>query len=261
MEPPVAFDGTEVRNRKVDVLNAVRRIAPDRVAEHAVRGQYASGWVEGERVSAYRDEPDVAEDSLTETFAALKLNIDNWRWQGVPFYLRTGKRLQAKVSEVVIQFRPVPHHTFPQAALMGSQPNRLLLSIQPHEGIFLRFEVKHPGLSMQLSPVLMQFYYQEAFEESSPEAYETLLLDVMQGDTMLFMRADQTEAAWKVLAPVLKAWDESKPFSFPDYQAGSWGPEDADRLIARDGRNWILPTYLQCKEKVTACRVATGEDT
>jgi len=260
MEPPISLEGREVRNRKVDVLRAIRPIPSDHVDGHAIRGQYGSGWIEGERAEAYRDESDVAAESLTETFAALKLNIDNWRWQGVPFYLRTGKRLQAKVSEAVIQFKEVPHQTFPQAALMGSQPNRLLLSIQPHEGIFLRFEVKHPGLAMQLSPVLMQFYYEDAFAGSSPEAYETLLLDVMQGDTMLFMRADQTEAAWRVLAPVLEAWEESKPFSFPNYPSGSWGPEEASQLIARDGRAWIMPTHLACKEDITACRFRTGDE-
>jgi len=259
MEPPVAFEDPEVRNRKVDVLRAIRAIPADRVDEYAVRGQYGGGWLEGEHVPGYREEGDVDDRSLTETFAALKLHVDNWRWQGVPFYLRTGKRLPAKVSEAVIQFRPVPHQTFPAAALMGSQPNRLLLSIQPHEGIFLRFEVKHPGLTMQLSPVLMQFYYQEAFPNESPEAYETLLLDIMQGETMLFMRADQTEAAWRVLEPVLQAWDESKPYAFPNYQAGTWGPEEADHLIAREGRSWVMPTYLLCKEDIAACRVMTGE--
>jgi len=194
MEAPVSFNGNEIRNKKVDVIHAMRPIPFEQVNDFAVRGQYAGGWIEAERVKAYREEPDVAENSLTETYAALKLYVDNWRWQGVPFYLRTGKRLPAKISEVAIQFKPVPHQTFPAAALMDWRPNRLLLAIQPHEGIFLRFEVKHPGLTMHLSPVLMQFYYREAFQADPPEAYETLLLDVMRGDTALFMRADQTEA-------------------------------------------------------------------
>jgi glucose-6-phosphate 1-dehydrogenase len=258
MEAPVSFDADEVRNKKVDVLKAAREIPAERVNEFAVRGQYAAGWIEGEHVAGYREAPDVADDSLTETYAALKLFVDNWRWQGVPFYLRTGKRLPAKVSEVSIQFRPVPHQTFPRGALMDWRPNRLLLAMQPEEGIFLRFEVKHPGLTMHLSPVLMQFYYREAFETVPPEAYETLLLDVMRGDTTLFMRADQTEAAWQVLDPVLKAWGQINPFNFPNYQAGTWGPEEAEILIAQDGRSWVMPTHLQCQENLAACHVVTG---
>ncbi len=258
MEAPISFDGDEVRNKKVDVLKATREIPADRANEFAVRGQYTAGWIEGERVSGYREEPDVAEDSLTETYAALKLFVDNWRWQGVPFYMRTGKRLPANVSEVSIQFRPVPHQTFPSAALMDWRPNRLLLAIQPQEGIFLRFEVKHPGMTMHLSPVLMQFYYREAFEAAPPEAYETLLLDIMRGDPTLFMRADQTEAAWTVLAPILEAWKKMRPFAFPNYQAGTWGPEEAEVLIAQDGRSWVMPTHLQCQENLAACHVFSG---
>ncbi len=258
MEPPVSFDGNEVRNKKVEVLKATREISPERVNEFAVRGQFSAGWIEGERVRSYREEPDVAPDSLTETYAALKLFVDNWRWQGVPFYMRTGKRMPAKVSEVSIQFRPVPHHTFPRGALTDWRPNRLLLAIQPQEGIFLRFEVKHPGLKMHLSPVLMQFYYREAFDAVPPEAYETLLLDVMRGDTTLFMRADQTEASWKVLESILQSWKKSKPFSFPNYQAGTWGPEEAEVLIAQDGRSWVMPTHLQCQENLAACHLVTG---
>jgi glucose-6-phosphate 1-dehydrogenase len=260
MEAPVSFNGNEIRNKKVDVLHALRPIPFEQVNSFAVRGQYAAGWIEGEHVIAYREEPDVAPDSLTETYAALKLFVDNWRWQGVPFYLRTGKRLPAKTSEVAIQFRPVPHQTFPAAALLDWRPNRLLLAIQPQEGIFLRFEVKHPGLTMHLSPVLMQFYYREAFQAEPPEAYETLLLDVMRGDATLFMRADQTEAAWRVLAPILQAWERIKPFEFPNYQAGTWGPEEGEILIAQDGRSWIIPTYLQCQENLAACHITTESE-
>jgi glucose-6-phosphate 1-dehydrogenase len=258
MEAPVSFNGNEIRNKKVDVMHAIRPIPFEQINDFAVRGQYAAGRIEAERVQAYREEPDVAKDSLTETYAALKLFVDNWRWQGVPFYLRTGKRLPAKISEVAIQFRPVPHQTFPAAALMDWRPNRLLLAIQPHEGIFLRFEVKHPGLTMHLSPVLMQFYYREAFQADPPEAYETLLLDVMRGDTALFMRADQTEAGWQVLSPILQAWEKIKPFSFPNYPAGTWGPEEAEILIAQDGRSWVMPTYLQCQENLAACHIMSG---
>jgi glucose-6-phosphate 1-dehydrogenase len=258
MEPPVAFTGNDVRNKKVDVLHAIRRIPIEDISRFAVRGQYAAGWIEGKRAAGYREEPDVAGDSLTETYAAIKLLVDNWRWQGVPFYLRTGKRLAASVSEVSIQFQPVPHRAFPAASLMDRHPNRLLFAIQPQEGIFLRFEVKHPGMKMQLSPVMMQFYYREAFKTDPPRAYETLLLDVMRGDSTLFMRADQTEAAWDVISPVIEAWEKVNPFAFPNYSAGSWGPEEAEILLAQDGRNWVMPTYLKCQEEMAACHVMTG---
>jgi glucose-6-phosphate 1-dehydrogenase len=181
--------------------------------------------------------------------------VDNWRWQGVPFYLRTGKRLPAKISEVSIHFRPVPHQTFPSSALLDCRPNRLLIAIQPEEGILLRFEVKHPGPAMYLTPVMMQFYYREAFKAASPEAYETLLLDIMRGDATLFMRADQTEAAWSIVDPILDVWEIVRPTDFPNYQAGTWGPEGAEILTARDGRSWATPTFLQCREDMATCQV------
>jgi glucose-6-phosphate 1-dehydrogenase len=256
MEPPVLLEEHEVRNRKIDVLRAVRPIPDERVNLYAVRGQYGRGSGGAEDGRGYREEEGVAANSRIETYAALKLQIDNWRWHGVPFYLRTGKRLPETVSEVGIQFRPVPHQAFPAAALMESHPNRLIFSIQPHQGILLRFEVKHPGVSMQLSPVLMQFYYTEAFRAPVPEAYETLLLDVMRNDSMLFMRADQTQAAWQILEPVLSAWENARPYSFPNYESGTWGPQDADLLLARDGRSWLLPTHVQCKGAFAPCRVS-----
>jgi len=256
MEAPVSFDDNEIRNKKVDVLHAIRPIRPDQVPRYAVRGQYGSGWLEGEHVTGYRSEDDVAPDSHAETYAAIKLFVDNWRWQGVPFYLRTGKRLPARISEVSIQFRPVPHQTFPTQAQMDWRPNRLLLAIQPEEGIFLRFEVKQPGPTFHLSPVMMQFYYREAFKITPPEAYETLLLDIMQGDATLFLRGDQAEAAWTVITPVLDAWNTMHPTEFPNYQAGTWGPEEAEILIAQDGRSWITPTSLQCREDLAVCRIA-----
>jgi glucose-6-phosphate 1-dehydrogenase len=256
MEAPVSFDSDEIRQKKVDVLRAIRPINPGQVHQSAVRGQYGAGRSDGERVPGYRSEPGVAPDSSTDTFAAVRLYVDNWRWQDVPFYLRTGKRLPARISEVSIHFRPVPHQTFPASALLDSRPNRLLIAIQPEEGILLRFEVKHPGQPVALAPVMMHFYYREAFNIRSPEAYETLLLDTMRGDSMLFMRADQTEAAWAVLAPILKTWQSVKPTDFPNYPAGSWGPEEADILIAQDGRSWTMPTFLQCREDLAVCRVA-----
>ncbi|MDE3157068.1 MAG: glucose-6-phosphate dehydrogenase [Acidobacteriota bacterium] len=242
MEPIISFDADEIRTKKVDVLRAIRPIAKGEVPRLAVRGQYAGGWLQGEKAVAYRQEDGVAADSSTETFAALKLFVDNWRWQDVPFYLRTGKRLPAKVSEVFIQFRPVPHQAFPAAAVQDWRPNLLMIRIQPDEGIVLRFQAKHPGPQMHLSPVDMRFDYQKAFKAAAPEAYETLLLDVMRGDATLFMRADQVEAAWSVVMPVLDVWGDSAPADFPNYRAGDWGPEAAQVLIASDGRAWLAPS-------------------
>jgi glucose-6-phosphate 1-dehydrogenase len=256
MEAPISFDSDEIRQKKVDVLRAIRTIHPEQVPRHAVRGQYGAGLIEGKRVPGYRSEPGVAPDSPTETFAAVKLYVDNWRWQDVPFYMRTGKRLPARISEVSIHFRPVPHQTFEASALLDSRPNRLLIAIQPEEGILLRFEVKHPGQYMTLAPVMMQFYYREAFSVRSPEAYETLLLDIMAGDSTLFMRSDQTDIAWAVIEPILDMWESVHPTDFPNYQAGSWGPEAADTFIAMDRRSWAMPTFLQCREDLAICRVA-----
>jgi len=255
MEAPISLTDDEVRSKKVDVLHAVRPILPERVHEFAVSGQYGTGWIEGKHVKGYRSEPRVAEDSFTETFAALRLFIDNWRWQDVPFYMRTGKRLPAKISEVSIQFKNVPHQTFPPAALRDWHPNRLIIAIQPEEGIFLRFQSKYPGPAMRLSPVMMQFYYRETFDVVPPDAYETLLLDVMIGDATLFMRGDQAEAAWSVITPILEAWEMARPTDFPNYPAGTWGPEEAETLIAQDGYNWMSPTYLQCQDDTATCRV------
>jgi glucose-6-phosphate 1-dehydrogenase len=247
MEPPISFDADEVRNKKVDVLRAVHPIRSDEVHQFAVRGQYGRGLV-GKPIPGYREEPEVAPDSPTETFAAFKLFIDNWRWQGVPFYLRTGKRLPAKVSEVSILFRPAPHQPFPSAAVENWQPNRLIIRIQPEEGIVTRIQAKQPGTRLLLGPVDMQFRYRDAFRAVPPEAYETLILDVVRGDATLFMRADQVECAWKVVAPVLEAWESVPPGDFPDYPAGSWGPEAADLLIAREGHNWLPPALSESQE-------------
>jgi glucose-6-phosphate 1-dehydrogenase len=242
MEPMVSFDADEIRNKKVDVLKAIRPISKEQVKEIAVRGQYGAGSMEGQKVVAYRSEPGVAHNSHIETFAAIKLFVDNWRWQDVPFYLRTGKRLKTKASEATIQFRPVPHQSFPKAAALSWQPNRLTIHIQPEEGILLGFQAKQPGSTLQLSPVDMRFSYQEAFKSKSPEAYETLLTDVMSGDATLFMRADQVEASWTILMPILTAWEKSKLADFPDYKSGTWGPKAAEALIAKDGRSWLQPT-------------------
>jgi glucose-6-phosphate 1-dehydrogenase len=245
MEPMVSFQAEEIRNKKVDVLHAARPIHPDAVHECTVRGQYGSGWVGGKKVCGYRQEPGVPPDSQTETFVALKLFLDNWRWQGVPFYLRTGKRLTRQASEIAIQFRAVPHQSFPVESTLDWQSSRLVMAIQPDEGIVLHFQAKHPGPKMHLRSVQMQFNYQDAFATSSPDAYETLLWDVMKNDTTLFMRADQIEAAWRLLMPVLDVWAAAPPSDFPNYSAGTWGPEEAQSLLSQ-GHSWPLPAELAC---------------
>ena len=238
MEPMVSFTADEIRNRKVDVLHALRPMRTDDVRRCAVRGQYGRGTRNGKTVRGYRAEDDVATRSHTETYAALRLFIDNWRWQGVPFYLRTGKCLPRQWSEVVIDFRPVPHQSFPPDVSHGWYPSRLVLSIQPEEGIVLSFQAKVPGPQMLLRPVEMRFRYRESFAIPSPDAYETLLWDVMNNDPTLFMREDQIEAAWRFLMPVLEVWGNSRPRNFPNYAAGTWGPKAADQLIGRDGHAW-----------------------
>jgi glucose-6-phosphate 1-dehydrogenase len=253
MEPPVSYNAEEIRNKKVDVLRAIRPILPDQVHKYAVRGQYGSGWIKGHRVNAYRCEPDVAAESSVDTFAAVKCFIDNWRWQGVPFYLRTGKRMPVRASDVTIQFQPVPHQSFPSSAITHPQPNRLVIRIQPDEGIVQRFQAKLPGEAMRLSPVDMRFEYQESFKEGPPEAYETLLVDVFLGDATQFMRADQLEAAWSILTPILEGWEAVPAADFPNYAAGTWGPESAEVLIAQDGRSWIAPDLGESHRERVEC--------
>jgi len=261
MEPMVSFQADEIRSKKVDVLRAIRPILEDQVQQVAVRGQYGVGRIKGHKVIAYRAEAGVAADSPSETFAALRLFVDNWRWQDVPFYLRTGKRLKTMASEVTIQFRPVPHQSFPKAAALVWQPNRLIIHIQPLEGIKMRFQAKQPGSVLHLSPVDMHFSYQETFKSRSPEAYETLLTDVMSGDATLFMRADQVESSWSAITPILNAWENTLPVDFPNYLSGSWGPEAADVLIAQDGRSWLEPTLNEDEEGNHPQRSAEIKDT
>jgi glucose-6-phosphate 1-dehydrogenase len=248
MEPMVSFNADEIRNKKVDVLHAVRPIHPDAVHQCVVRGQYGQGWVGSKNVPGYREEDGVSPDSQTETFVALRLFLDNWRWQGVPFYLRTGKRLNQQASEIAIQFRSVPHQSFPPEATLDWQPSRLTMSIHPDEGIVLRFQAKHPGSKMHLRSVEMKFNYRDTFVGRSPDAYETLLWDVMKHDATLFMRADQVEAAWRLLMPVLDVWAVAPPSDFPNYAAGTWGPEDTQGLLAQ-GHTWPLPTELLRQRK------------
>lgn len=244
MDAPVAFEADEIRDKKVEVLRAIRPIPPERVHEFAARGQYGEGWIEGRKVPGYRQEPEVDSQSMTETYAAVKLFVDNWRWQDVPFYLRTGKRLKLTRSQVSITFRPVPHQAFRASAISDWQPNRLVLYLEPEQGMRLKFFAKRPGEGMTLSPVDMHFGYREAFAVPSYGAYETLLLDVMLGDATLFKRADQAEASWVAMMPIIEAWQQGEPLDFPNYDAGSWGPENAEVLIARDGRIWQVPSSL-----------------
>lgn len=244
MEPPVSFKAEEIRNRKVDVLRAVRRIKPEEIHRYAVRGQYGAGWIRGQQVPGYREEPGVNPRSNTETYAALKLYLDNWRWQGVPFYLRTGKRMQEKISAITIQFRPVPHSTFPRSQTDSLMPNRLTINIQPQMDIRLRFMTKKTGLEMSLNPSEMIFDYDNCSTQT-PEAYETLLLDALRGDATLFMRSDQVEEAWDVITPILEAWESRDSLDFPNYAAGTWGPETAEALIARTGHVWAITPLIK----------------
>lgn len=239
MEPPVNFDADEVRNRKVDVLKAMRKVEPGRIDEMSARGQYGTGWIEGKQVVGYREEENVASNSNTETYAALKFYVDNWRWQGVPFYLRTGKRLFKSASLITIQFREVPHNIFHREEGITPKKNRLVISIQPDMWIRFQLQSKTPGLEMNLSTMDMVFDYSGKSKSDSPEAYETLLLDIISGDQTLFMRADQVEAAWELIMPVLDYWEKNKSANFPNYPADSWGPENAEALIAQDGYHWF----------------------
>lgn len=249
MEPPVSFDADEVRNKKTDVLHAIRRIKHDEVHESAVRGQYSEGWIEGEKVKAYRNEKNVSPQSCTETFAGVKFHIDNWRWSNVPFYVRSGKRMHQSISVITIEFKHVPHQSFPKEASENWQTNLLVINIQPDMGIRLRMQSKRPGPQMLLTPVDMIFDYKDNYEGSTPEAYETLLQDVIEGDPTLFMRSDQVEAAWEIVMPILDFWSANPTVNFPNYAAGTYGPESAEALIAKDGNKWItLPLNKKSNE-------------
>jgi glucose-6-phosphate 1-dehydrogenase len=243
MEPMISFDADEIRNKKVDVLHAVRPIPPEAVHQSVVRGQYGPGWIGGQQVPGYRGEDGVDPASQTETYIAMKLFIDNWRWEDVPFYLRTGKRMTRQASEIAIQFRGVPHQSFPPESGRDWHPSRLVICIQPEEGIVLGFQAKYPGPKMLLRPVDMHFNYRESFSVPLPDAYETLLWDVMKNDATLFMRADQIEAAWRLLMPVLDVWAAAAPTDFPNYAAGTWGPEESQGLLEHR-HSWPPPTEL-----------------
>ncbi len=261
MEPPVRYAGSSVRDRKADVLRAIVPINPENLSDMAVRGQYGPGIVDGANVPGYRHEENVNPNSNTETYAALKLYVDNWRWADVPFYIRSGKRMPAKVTEIVIQFKRVPHLFFSLGAGDQVDPNVIIMRLAPAEGITLRFGAKVPGPEMRLRQVQMDFSYSDAFQVQPATAYETLLLDAMIGDATLFNRADQVEVAWALLEPLLEIWTATKSYQpFPNYSAGTWGPAAADALLTRDGRAWRnqMVTNMTSGAPQTTVRVDHG---
>jgi glucose-6-phosphate 1-dehydrogenase len=237
METPSAIEADAVRDEKLKVVKSIRPIAPSQVNDFVVRGQYGIGSSGGKPVPGYRQEPSVSSTSNTETYVAFKYFIDNWRWAGVPFYLRSGKRLPKRVTEIAIQFKQAPLQLFGKGA-ESLEPNLLALRIQPDEGIALRFGSKVPGQAINIRPVKMDFRYGSSFGGEPPEAYERLQLDCMLGDATLFTRADEVEAAWTLIDPIIQGWQENPPTDFPNYDAGSWGPKTADEMMERDGRAW-----------------------
>jgi len=238
MEPPISFDANAVRDEQAKILHAIQPISDEDVLSRTVRGQYGDGTEDGKPVTSYRAEPDVPPDSRTETFVAMKLLIDNWRWADVPFYLRTGKRMPVRNTHIVIQFRQAPFVLFRDTPVEHLMPNQLVLHIQPEEGISLRFAAKVPGPVMRLGTVDMNFEYQEYFGKQPSTGYERLLHDCMIGDQTLFQRADMVEAGWSVVNPLLDIWKALPPRNFPNYASGTWGPKEADELLERDGRRW-----------------------
>jgi len=238
MEPPISFRADAVRDEQAKILHAIQPMSSEEVLTRTVRGQYGPGVINGERVLGYREEQDVPPDSRTETFVAMKVLIDNWRWADVPFYLRTGKRLPGRSTQVVIQFRRAPFVLFRDTPVENLMPNQLVLHIQPEEGISLRFAAKVPGPAMRLGAVDMNFEYEDYFGTQPSTGYERLLHDCMIGDATLFQRADMVEAGWCVVSPVLDVWKALPPRHFPNYAAGGWGPKEAEDLLERDGRHW-----------------------
>ncbi|MBV9436232.1 MAG: glucose-6-phosphate dehydrogenase, partial [Acidobacteria bacterium] len=238
MEPPLAFDASAVRSKKVEVLSAIRPMTPEQVIEQTVRGQYVAGSIDGNRVPAYREEPGVARDSKTETFAAVQFTIDNWRWAGVPFFVRTGKRLSRSLTEIAVHFKRTPQALFAQEPDAEVERNVVAFRIQPNEGITVDFAAKRPGTEMHTANVQLNFRYREAFGSKTPVAYETLLLDAMRGDATLFTRRDEAEAEWRLITPIEETWASLSKRELSTYAAGSAGPQSADMLLARYGWHW-----------------------
>jgi glucose-6-phosphate 1-dehydrogenase len=237
MEPPNSLAANAVRDEKIKAMQAVRPFPLDRLDEFVVRGQYGAGFIDGRPVAGYREEPGVHPESTTETYTAMKLFFDNWRWSGVPFYIRSAKRMPKRITEIAIQFKEVPHLLFGKLASEQIEPNVLVIRIQPNEGITLRFGAKVPGQMTKIRWVNMDFLYQESFDQKPPEAYERLLLDCILGDSTLYARRDMTERGWEIVMPVLDAWKKTEP-EFPNYMAGTWGSPNLDWLIKQDGRKW-----------------------
>jgi glucose-6-phosphate 1-dehydrogenase len=235
MEPPISFDADAVRAKKTELFQAIHPISPS----DAVRGQYGAGTVLGKKAGDYRHEPDVAPNSQTETYVALKLGIDNWRWAGVPFYLRTGKHLSARTTEIAVQFRQAPYALFRDTPVDRLPANILTLRIQPDEGLSLSFSAKRPGAEIEIEGVEMDFAYRDYFAPLASVGYETLIYDCLIGDAMLFQRADTVDAAWCAVQGLIEAWARAPAGDFPNYAAGSAGPAAADRLLAQDGRAWL----------------------
>jgi glucose-6-phosphate 1-dehydrogenase len=236
MEPPVTFSADDVRDEKVKVLHAIHTPELSEVPDITSRGQYSAGMAEGQPVPGYLEEEGVSPDSTTETYAALRLEVDNWRWAGVPIYLRTGKRLARKVTEIAVTLKPVPHLAFEAEGSVGVQPNQLIMTMQPNEGVSLSLGAKIPGTRMRIRPVNMEFLYGSAFMSQSPEAYERLIMDAMRGDATLFTRDDEVAEQWRIIDPILESWSGTSG-ALPQYPAGSDGPEEADALMA-DGHHW-----------------------
>jgi glucose-6-phosphate 1-dehydrogenase len=245
MEPPVAFDADSVREQKVQVFRSIRPMTVDEVAKNTVRGQYGPGRIDGNDVQGYRQEPGVKPNSPTETFAAVRLSVDNWRWAGVPFYLRTGKRLGNNVTEIKVHFKRTPQALFAGADTQSVGPNVVSLRIQPDEGISVAFGAKRPGTHMSTVPVMAKFSYADAFGGNTPVAYETLILDAMRGDATLFTRRDEVEAEWKIITPIEEAWAQLPAPKFPNYAAGSDGPEEASKALEAEGHNWMPITQRE----------------
>ena len=238
VEPPASFDATAVRNEKLKVLQSIRPFNLEMVAQWVVRGQYAPGKIADKPLPGYREEQGVKPDSRTETFVAMRLLVDNWRWAGVPFYLRTGKRLARRSTEIMIQFKRAPHIVFREREV---EPNRLILNIQPEEGVSVSFGAKRPGTEMSIGNVTMNFSYKEGFGGTTRSAYATLLNDCLRGDATLFDRGDSVEAAWSLVDPILDVWSAAKTAGVPVYSSGTWGPKESDQLLERDGRQWYNP--------------------
>ena len=238
VEPPASFDATAVRNEKLKVLQSIRPFNLEMVAQWVVRGQYAPGKIADKSLPGYREEQGVKPDSRTETFVAMRLLVDNWRWAGVPFYLRTGKRLARRSTEIMIQFKRAPHIVFREREV---EPNRLVLNIQPEEGVSVSFGAKRPGTEMSIGNVTMNFSYKEGFGGTTRSAYATLLNDCLRGDATLFDRGDSVEAAWSLVDPILDVWSAAKTAGVPVYSSGTWGPKESDQLLERDGRQWYNP--------------------